>query len=318
MTSSRQLKNKIQAVGNIGQITRAMEMVAAVKMRKSQEVALRARPFAKKALNLLSRLSAAQEFADKGIFWQASPHDSRQRVWREAKPGKTCLIVVTSDKGLAGSFNSQVLRLALQWMAKEENVEVVAVGRKARDYFRARGIVLAAEFFSFSDILTLADVAPLADWVLSAFGQEKYARVMIVSTKFISALNQKPEVRQVLPFDMEELTEVVQGIVPKGGRYAELQEKEQKENVPVSLLEPSPESIFELLARDLAQVAILHFVFESNASEHSARMVAMKNATENAQDLKEELELALNKARQGAITQELAEIATAKEALSKE
>ncbi|MDP2735804.1 MAG: FoF1 ATP synthase subunit gamma, partial [bacterium] len=207
MASSRQLKGKIRTVGNIKQITKAMQMVAATKMRKSQEVALRARPFAKEALSLLRDLVLHEEVEERGSVF-----------FREPQEGKACLIVATSDKGLAGSFNAQVLRLAMQWLNENGEADVVAVGRKGRDFFRRRGVAPAAEFFQFSDIVTLHDVNPLADWVIDAFEQGRYRKVMVASTQFFSALVQKPDIRQILPLKIKELKEAVLNIVPKTGR----------------------------------------------------------------------------------------------------
>lgn len=290
-------------------------MVSATKMRRSQEVALHARPFAKKALSLMQDIVGHEEALKQESIYFAKPKEGLPA----GEAGKTCLVVVTSDKGLCGSFNSQVLRLASQWMQQEQDVEVVAVGRKGRDFFKGRGIVPVAEFLLFSDIVTLHDVTPLAEWVLKAFEERRYKRVVVASTQFFSALVQKPNMRQLLPLDITELQDAVKNIVPKTGKYADWHSSEQgKEESSLHLLEPSPEAVLETLLRDLLKVQILHYIFESNASEHSSRMVAMKNATENATSLEGELQLALNKARQAAITQELSEISTAKEALSGE
>jgi len=307
MASSRQLKSKIRTVGNIKQITKAMQMVSATKMRKSQEVALRARPFAKEALSLMQDIVKNQDVVDQESIY-----------FVQQKEGKTCLIVVTSDKGLCGSFNSQVTRMAAQWLLGKNNVDVVAVGRKGRDFFKARKMTPVAEFLQFSDIVTLHDVTPLSEWVLKAFEQGRYERVVIASTQFFSALVQKPNVRQILPLDMEELQEAVKNIVPKTGKYADWNSEEGEEEKLPHLLEPSLEAVLKTLVKSLLRVQMLHYIFESNASEHSSRMVAMKNATENATSLQDELQLALNKARQASITQELTEISTAKEALSQD
>src|SRR3989344_3652252 len=220
MASTRQLKTKIGAVRNIRQITRAMQMVAATKMRKAQEVALRARPYARKSLALLLHLL---KYAEK---------EETQRIFGlNQANAKIALIVITSDKGLAGSFNSAVLRAAARFVEERGDAD----------------------------------------------------------------------------------------IVPKTGKYSELalQEEEIVRDLNY-VLEPSREQILQTVVRNLIRVHIAHLVFESNASEHSARMMAMKNATENADRLQEELTLALNKARQTAITQELTEISTAKEALTAE
>jgi F-type H+-transporting ATPase subunit gamma len=316
MASSRQLKTKIRSVGNIKKITRAMQMVAATKMRKSQEAALSARPYAKKSLALLSHL--LQYSTAEGI---------KSKYWRngaDSPPtggGKVALVVVTSDKGLAGSFNSGVLRAAAKWKAEQEDppaggVDIVAVGKKGRDFFKARGEEIAAEFFQLSDTLTLANITPLMEWIIGAYDKGEYDKVVFCSTQFVSALVQKPEINQILPLEREELKKIVGGIVPKTGLYSELAEENNNNGAMQYLLEPSAKDIMEKVVRSLVQVAIMHLLYESNASEHSARMMAMKNATENAEGMMEALNLELNKSRQASITQELTEIATAKEALT--
>ena len=290
-------------------------MVAATKMRKAQEVALRARPYARKSLALLLHLL---KYAEK---------EETQRIFGlNQANAKIALIVITSDKGLAGSFNSAVLRAAARFVEEHGDVDIVAVGRRGRDFFRNRGLPagrhgahIAAEFFQFSDIVSFGDVKPLADWVLQTYEQQEYGTIAVCSTQFVSALVQRPAVRQIFPLEIEQLRQAVEDIVPKTGKYSELalQEEEIVRDLNY-VLEPSREQILQTVVRNLIRVHIAHLVFESNASEHSARMMAMKNATENADRLQEELTLALNKARQTAITQELTEISTAKEALTAE
>ena len=308
MASTRQLKTKISAVKNIKQITRAMQMVAATKMRKSQEVALNARPYAKKALSLLRNLlvsSGEENFAGLSHFFK------RTGIKKE------CLVVVTSDRGLCGAYNSQVLRAAWRFSQEHENSDIVAVGRKANDFFMRRGKTLANSFAHFSDITTLADVEPLANWLLVSYKTHAYDEIVFCSTVFISALQQRVEAQEILPLDIEALEKIIKRIVPKTGRYSEYSNGNTDKPIPY-IFEPSGALVFEKLAEELVRVEILHLIFESNASEHSSRMIAMKNATENANRLGEELTLALNKARQAAVTQELTEISTAKEALTSE
>ncbi len=311
--SSRQLKTKIKSVRNIKQITKAVQMVSATKMRRSQTVALNSRSYAKKSLLILSHLLNDSEKRDEGGF-----------LWREPKRAeKTALIVITSDKGLAGNFNNAVLRKSWQWKETEEKegreVEVVAVGKKARDFFKKRNSVITAEFLNFGDIITFEDTRPLGQWILDNFKDGRYRKIFICSNQFVSALVQKVEISQILPLKNETLQQVINSIVPKAGKYSELagQDEKTEESRNISyLLEPTRGEIMENLAQDLIRVMAMYFIFESNASEHSSRMLAMKNATENAGRLQEELTLKLNKARQAGITQELTEISTAKEALT--
>ncbi|MBI2577287.1 MAG: ATP synthase F1 subunit gamma [Candidatus Wildermuthbacteria bacterium] len=321
MASKRQLRSKIQSVKNIKQITRAMQMVAATKMRKSQDVALGARPYAKNALALLSHIIQYKKNGDISFSSLEQPKESAKKV---------CLVVITSDKGLAGSFNGSVLRLSSnifqELRGKGEAVDIVAVGKKGKDFFAKRGSAPVAEFLKFSDIVQIHAIAPLSQWILSAYEKGEYKKIIFCSMQFVSALVQKAETNEILPLNVEQLNKIVEGIIPKTGKYAELAKEQPASPADGSasnhavdyIFEPSREQIAEELARDLVRMEIAHLIFESNASEHSARMVAMKNATDNAQNMQETLTLALNKARQAAITQEVAEISTAKEALTSE
>lgn len=306
MISNRQLKGKIRTVKNIGQITKAMQMVSATKMRKSQEIALRARPFAKKALQVL-----------RSILMHAEKENlvAQSHFFKRAGRKKTCLVVITSDKGLCAGFNSAILRRSLQFVKENPDADIVVVGKKGQRFFAGLGISIAASFSDFADFVSLFEVLPLSDFLLSKYNTHTYDTIVFCSTIFISALVQKVEVREILPLTLGGLENFIKEIIPQKGKYSDINGN-GKENKSSFILEPSPKIIFESLLGDLFKAEVLHLVFESNASEHSSRMVAMQNATENANSLKEELVLQLNKARQGVITQELTEIATAKEALA--
>ncbi len=310
MASKQQLKNKLQAVGNIKQMTRAMQLVAATKMKKAQERALRGRPYAAHAMALLSRIIRSTE-----------SEQIAGSLWQKRTKGKICLVVVTSDKGLCGSFNSSVLRAASHYIEEQigEEIEIVAVGKKAKDFAKRKGIRIAAEFFQFSDLIDLGDVMPLSQWLLGSYQKAEYKEIIFCSTIFISALFSKALTHPLLPLDPTELEQIVENIIPLRGKYSELKSAKQVFNfITPYLLEPSSEAIVEELAKDLVKIAVLHLLLESNASEHSSRMIAMKNATDNAENLIETLTLDLNKLRQSSITQELTEISTAKEALTNE
>lgn len=308
MAATRQVQDKIRATANIKQITRAMEMVAATKMRKAEETALRARPYAKEALLLLRNLL---------IIAQKEDLTHHSHYFKKAEDGPMCLVVVTSDRGLAGAFNANVLRKALRFHEERPDADVVAVGKKAEEFFAKRGVNVAASFAGFSSVATLSEISPLAEWLLSRYQNHTYDQVTFCSTMFVSALVQRTELTELLPLTIEGLQNIIEGIVPARGRYSEMQ-TEMEEMGSSHLFEPSAREIFEGILPELVRAVILHIIFESNASEHSSRMVAMKNATENAEDLIESLTRQLNKARQAAITQELAEVTTAKEALTSE
>lgn len=314
MPSQRSIQDKIRATGNIRQITRAMELVAATKMRKAESVALKARPFAKNAVRLLRNLLS---YAKGEQVFQES------LLLKENNKGSTCLLLITSDRGLCGSYNTAVLRAAAKFLkenpsassGQRHDIRGVAVGKKAAVFFHKFGIPLDREFFQFSDIASLSDGAPVAEFILSQYERGLYQKVVSCSTTFLSALSYRAEIRKILPLQVQSLQEMVQGILPQKGMYARQEEEEEIGFRPYVIELPFAE-LFNALLKQLFGVEVLHLLFESNASEHASRMVAMKNATENANDILDTLTLNLNKARQAAITQELAEVSTAKEALS--
>lgn len=305
MLSLRETKIKIRSINNTKQITKAMEMVAASKMRKSQLVALSSRSYCQKALKILGNLS---EHTDYNL------HPLLKR--RPIK--KTALLVITSDKGLCGGLNSNVLKKAQKFLGERE-ADVIAVGKRGRDYFSWRKLNIAAEFTGFGDIIELRAALPIAELLIKWYQEEKYDSIMAVYTHFRSTLKQEAVLRQVLPISIEGIKEIVEQILPERGRYADLErKKEEGESLRYNyeyLYEPSPESVLGILLPNLLHIQAYHMILESNASEHSSRMVAMRNATDSAQKLIEELTLHFNKVRQSAITKEISEITAGSEAL---
>lgn len=309
MASKLQIKGKITATRNIRQITKAMQMVAASKMRRAQEAALRARPYAKKAMSLL-----------RNVLHYASNARHKHPLFEKRREKNLCLVVVTSDKGLCGAFNGNVLRAAMKFLRDHEHskVDIAAVGRKGRDFFKKRNISVRREFLNFSEQATSHDANALFSWLYETYEQKEYDRVFFCSTSFLSVLSQKVELYQLLPLSVKELERLIANIAPKTGKYSEIAFEKEQASPRYYLFEPSAKNILEEVTRFLASVQVFHLLLESNASEHSARMVAMKNASENAERVLEDLSRTLNTLRQNAITQELAEITTAKEALTAE
>ena len=311
-----EVKNRIKAVKNIGQITKAMEVVAATKMRKSQEVALRSRPYAFKALQLLSVL--------------AKHATVRTDLMKPRPIKKTLLIIVTSDRGLAGSFNSQVFRLADKFLKAYENEEVrpqiskevepqgishklqvIAVGKKAISYAGKKKLDLVDSFHGFGDFVEPEETSLLADKLIAGFLSKDWDRVITISTHFRSTLKQEVLMRQVLPVDLNKVEETIAEIIPESGLFSELATsvKHRMSNKVIDyIFEPSPKELIESLVDHLVRMQVYHLVLEANASEHSARMVAMKTASDNAKELSEKLNLEYNKARQAQITREIIEI----------
>lgn len=309
MESLQNIKRRIKGVGNISKITKAMEMVAATKMRRSQEIAIASRPYAFAALEILANLSLAE------TQW-TSPLLEKRRVL------KTALVLVSSDKGLAGSFNGSVFKNFEKFL-KRGNINpgdpsylCVAIGQKAANYAEKRFGVVAKKFVRVGDFTSVEEVQPIAEFLLKGYSAKEWDRVIVFSTNFRSALKQEVIERQLFPVDFESVRNTVLEILPERGHYAEIMKesgvKPFGENLGPNpkeyLIEPSPEEVLQNLIPRLITMEIYHLVLEANASEHAARRVAMKNASDSAEDLASGLTASYNKSRQAAITREIAEI----------
>jgi F-type H+-transporting ATPase subunit gamma len=322
MESPQNIKKRLKSVNNINKITKAMEMVAATKMRKSQEIALSSRPYAFAALDFLATISGLNQEDPEGT----------PELFTKRKVKKVLFVLVSSDKGLAGAFNSSVFRKFEQHMkegpkgrpqdyAHEEKV-YAAVGEKAYNYLTKKGLNVLKKFVAVGDYTTTDQVRPIADFMVQGYLEEKWDRVVIVSTHFRSALKQEPHVRRILPIDFDHIADTVKEIIPERGKFADLIKEHNINFVPIKaktkdyLIEPSPKEVLGKLAEHLFFIQIYHLILEANASEHSARRMAMKTASDNALDLGERLNLQYNKSRQSKITTEISEISAGAEALS--
>lgn len=297
----KQVKSKIKSVEKIHKVTKAMEAVSAVKMRKSQKQALVGRPYAVAALTILENLSGSME----GI-----KHPLAEK--RDVK--KACLVVITSDKGLAGSLNSNVLKEA-QKKADEygrENTTVVTLGKKARDYFEHRGYHILEKYENSADAVDIEEAKVITKRLSRGYEAEEYDICHLIYANFVSTFEQASVSRQFLPISVETVDEVVRGIAPQSGMYAT--EREVDTGVPKSSyvhtyeVEPDAETVLAELFPHLLSTLLYHGLLESRASEHSARMVAMKNASDKAEELSGEFRLEYNKERQAQITGEVSEI----------
>lgn len=301
------IKNKIRAVKKTSKVTKAMEAVSAVKMRKSQERALRGRPYAVAALSVLKRLSGSME----GI---SHPLATARPV------GKLCLVVFTSDKGLAGALNSSVLKEALLAIEKQglskESVEVVTVGRKAYEFFSKREYRVARHFADIEDSAREDEIVEITNHLIEGYLIGAFDSAVIVYTNFKSTFEQKAVSRTVLPLSLPNIEEMVKNIVPGKGKYA-LADHSGDAEVQSYTVEPDAQTVLDALMPSLVNIALYHALLEARASEHSARMVAMKNASDKARDVSKELTLVYNKARQALITREVSEIVGGMEAMAK-
>ncbi len=298
----KDIKTKIKATERMHKVTRAMEAVSAVKMRKTQQSAFAGRPYARAALSILARLSGTGDIAQHPLS-----------TAREVK--KVALVVMTSDKGLAGALNSGVLKASVEAIAgfEKSDVQVYAYGRKADEYFRRREYTVAKSFENKQDEIPLSDMEQLSADLSSGFLAKEFDEVVAVYSNFKSTFEQLPTVRRVLPLSVDALARLVEDIQPVKGKWSE----DVAIEAPAAYeIEPSRDEILGILVPKLVAVSLYHMLLESKASEHSARMVAMKNASDKSKEVVRDLTRVFNKVRQAAITREVSEIVSGREALS--
>lgn len=290
MPSLKDIKLRITSVKNTQKTTRAMKMVSASKLRRAQDRAMKLRPYADRLSGVLRRVIAGLEGSDF------------RSVYADQRPVQNVLIVlVTSNKGLAGAFNLSIIRLALAHVEanypeqlKAGMVSFLCIGKKGYDYLRTRGYKLVGENHDVFANLTAENVNAVTEKILLEFAAEHYDRVDIAYNEFKSVISQTRQVEQFLPIPLP-----------------------QETAKPVDyIFEPEREDILNSIIPLMLKMRMYRAVLESNSSEHGARMFAMDNATENAQDLLGSLRLSYNKARQAAITKELIEIVSGAEALA--
>jgi len=292
MPSQRQLKGRIRSVKNTKQITKAMQMVAASKMRRAQDATKATAPYTETARKLLAHL-AKQGATKRHPLFQVRPIKSR------------LLIVVASDKGLAGAYNSNVakqyLRELLDDNKNQVNTKSIAVGRKVTNFVtRLKDAELVGAYEDLPDTLEGYELRPALDSAYKLFVDGEVDAVDLVYTEFVSSVTQIAKTERLLP----------------AGSAVETAIQAETEDVPQeATFEPDEETVLESVAARLIHAELFQAFLDARASEHSMRMLAMKNATDNAGDLIDDLTLEMNKARQAAITQELAEISGGAEAM---
>ncbi len=288
MPSTREIRRRIRSVKNMTQITRAMEMVSASKMRRAQRNVLATRPYADRLLDVMGELTARAVGARSGTLLEVRPNVT-----------KIGLIVVTPDKGLTGAMITNVVRRAGRFLLEERGrgrqLEVLAVGKKGRDFLVRTGQNLVAEITKLGDYPRLVDTLGIATNVISGFREGRYDEVYVIYSEFVNTLVQRPAVKRLLPVEPP---------------------NEPAEKQVDYTYEPSQEEVMQELLPRFVEVQLYQAILESIASEHSARMVAMRNATDNAKDLTRDLTLSYNKTRQANITKEVSEIASGAAALA--
>ena len=281
MPSQREIRRRIGSARNIKQITRAMQFVAASKLRRAQETTLASRPYRDKLDEVIADLATVLSGEDHPLLAERALDQSHSRL----------IILITSDRGLAGALNTNTIRHAAREITEHPgDLKVVAVGRKGRDAMRRARVPIAAYFEGFGDRPSFADVLPVARLVSDDFVAGTYDHVDIIYSRFVSTLVQRPVLDQLLPVKASADTAGV-----PGNQF---------------LFEPSPDMFLRALLPRYVATRLYQAVLESTASFFSSQMVAMKNATENAEELIDDLTLSYNKVRQANITREMIEIAS--------
>ncbi|PWU22655.1 ATP synthase F1 subunit gamma [Candidatus Cerribacteria bacterium 'Amazon FNV 2010 28 9'] len=282
MAQTRLIKSRIKSATNIAKITKAMEMVSASKMRKAQSQALASRPYTHKLMEMLHTLAGSTDPSLHPLLRVGNPD------------APVCIVLISTDRGLAGSLNANLFRSTFQAVSEYPNVVFITVGKKAKEFALKTGKRIIGEFIGLPDSLTLADVLPISHLIQETFLKDECSMVKTVHMQFVSTLTQKPEVTQLLPIAATVIPSEVEGSVKK--EY---------------VFEPSPQEMLGFLLPFYAENGFYQTMLEAKASEHSARMVAMKNASDNAKDIVSSLKLEYNKSRQASITTELLDITTA-------
>lgn len=282
MPSPREVKRRMNSVKNMSQITRAMEMVAASKMRRAQERVAAGRPYSERLREVLADLSS-----------QVGPEEvNKFPLLTQREVQKSALLVMTPDRGLSGPLNSNLFRRTAQYLRNETpdaNPKVIAVGKKGRDFLTKTGQNVVAEFIQLGDRPTLDDVRPIVDVAVAEFLSGEVDAVYMLYPKFINTLSQVPTVVQLLPIEKPD-------------------ESEGSASNVEYIFEPDSDTVLQEILPRYLETIVYQAVLETVASFYSSQMVAMRNATDNAKELVDDLNLSYNKARQAQITNEVAEI----------
>lgn len=298
--ATRVIKRRIRSVGNTRKITKAMEMVAATKMRRAVSKVLETRSYSTRAWDMVRDLA------------QKTDPKYHPLLQRKEKIKRVAAVVMASNRGLCGGFNREVVEQCISYTKgiKEKNqeieIDVILIGKKATELSTRHGYNVIAEFPKADVATGIQDISAVAKMVVNDFIYNKYDLVTLIYTDFYSALKQTSRARQLLPIEQQD---------DELGAVRAMEEKKQKLEEHEYLFEPSPDAVLEHMLSRLIEVQIYQALLESNASEHSARMMSMRNASDAAKDMIEDLTLTFNRARQATITAEIADIAGGKAAV---
>ena len=304
MESAKDIKNRINSIKNTKKITKAMEMIAASKMKKQVKLALSGKNYAEYALSMMINIVRN----NKGI---------KHPFLKKNKDIENILIIIlTSDKGLCGGYNINIFKSLNKYIDenKEKNIDAICIGKYAQKYAKKLNINIVKIFPSFGESIKIDEIDDLNNFIKDEFLKEKYDRIKIIYTNFISPISNNIKIRRLLPLTEKNMVYLFSEI-GKDDENIDENYYRDKNNVDY-IFEPSPEIIFDKVIPILVKIEIYQCILESLASEHSLRMIAMKNASDNAGKIVDRLLLKYNKVRQASITSEILEISSGAEALN--
>ena len=300
MAAGKEIKSRIKTVKNTGKITKAMELISTVKMKKAQENVLQLRSFAMAALSILKTISS-----DENIFKKYTIAPNTQ---------KELIVVIASQKGLCGGYNVNTFKKVMEYLHREgggyaRDNDFVVIGKRARDFILRMNQSMIADYSDeIKDPATISEARSVVRFLLDAWNSGKYSKISIVYNHYVSAISQLPVVKPIFPFQEKEITDFLNRI------SGDETQKDSHENIDF-IIEPNPETILDYVVPMILDAMVYETILEARASEHAARMVAMKNAKDAASKKAGALTLIYNKARQSAITTEITEIVSGVESM---
>lgn len=306
MAGTKEIKQRIRSVKNTKKITKAMELVAASKMKRAVSKALSSKLYARYSWDILVSISERLEEINSPFFKkEESKIDEFYLNPEKNLKTKTLFVLISSNSGLCGSYNSQIIKKIIEKLKEIDNsdFDIITIGKKGDNAMRKVGANIIASFIDMPDNFNIKDISPVFKIIMNEFKEGKYKNVYIAYTDFISAINQKADIKKILPITKDKLKKFIDNIGDERNKSKNIQTKK----IPY-IFDGDKNKLLDDLAEKLVRMQIYQMILESTASEQSSRMMAMKNASEAAGEMIDDLTLVFNKARQANITQEISEI----------
>jgi F-type H+-transporting ATPase subunit gamma len=309
MASLKKIQEKMNGVKKTSKVTKAMESISAIKMRDAQKKALVGREYSFLVFSILKRVSRVVSKNIDKIFSEGVPLD-----------GKTAIMLISPDKGLTGGMNNflfkEFLKVVEQNNFAKEDFSVICVGKKAYEFAKKEDLEIEKNFEGISEKTEVEEMEEISNYLEKIYREKKFSKIISIYTKFINTSEQKAVSKIILPVIYEELKKFLTEIVPNKGKFSDTKNIDiDHGEVAAYIFEPDIESVIKSLIPFILHISVYNSLLESFASEHSARMLAMKNSTDKANELAEELRKKYNKERQAKITQEISEIVSGMESM---